>query len=250
MKIEPVGIFHEIIFLEKVASTNDFVRELATAGAASGLAVFADAQSAGRGRFGRQWESGAGLGLWFSLLLRPEMPRELWTRLPTWAAVGIARALAEEGFDPAIKWPNDVFICGKKVAGILIESAEDGDGCPFAIVGVGLNVNHEKFAGDLSATATSLRLCGGKVVDRQQLAHSILQKLSEGYSALLEDFDAILGEAEQRSNLIGRTLRIGLGGSAIEGVAEGLDADGALRLRAADGRSLRLCSGEVTILAF
>ncbi|MDP9291502.1 MAG: biotin--[acetyl-CoA-carboxylase] ligase [Verrucomicrobiota bacterium] len=250
MEIEPAGIFREIIVLEKTASTNDFARELAGAGAASGLAVFAEQQSAGRGRFGRQWDSASGLGLWFSLVLRPEMPRELWTRLPTWAAVGVAGVLAENGFEPAIKWPNDIFVCEKKVAGILVESAEDRDGKPFAIIGVGLNVNHEQFDGDLARTATSLRICGGRVVDRQQLAQSLLKNLSELYPALAENFDWLLREAELRSNLIGRPIKTSVDGSVLDGVAEALDSDGALLLRATDGRLVRLCSGEVTILPF
>ena len=153
-------LVREIVVFEETGSTNELVLQRGRQGADAGLIIFAERQNAGRGRFGRRWESAPHRGLWFSLLLRPALPLARWARLTTWAAVAVAAAVERvAGRRASIKWPNDVFLDGKKVAGILIESGTDGAGLPFAVVGIGVNVNHEPsdFPPELGDRATSLK---------------------------------------------------------------------------------------------
>ncbi|MEQ1854067.1 MAG: biotin--[acetyl-CoA-carboxylase] ligase, partial [Chthoniobacteraceae bacterium] len=132
----------EILVFEETTSTNDVAARLGREGHAGGVAVFAERQTSGRGRFGRRWESTAREGLWFSLLLRPGWPASQWVRLTTWAGVAVAGAIERvAGQSAKIKWPNDVLVDGRKVAGILTECSTDSSGRMFAVVGIGLNVS-------------------------------------------------------------------------------------------------------------
>lgn len=141
------GLVREIVVFAETGSTNDCAAQLGRQGAPGGQVIFAERQTSGRGRFGRRWDSASHRGLWFSMLLRPSLAVPQWPRLTTWAAVAIAMAIEKQTGERAmIKWPNDVFVGGRKVAGILIESGADRGGAPFAVVGIGVNVNHE--AGD------------------------------------------------------------------------------------------------------
>jgi BirA family biotin operon repressor/biotin-[acetyl-CoA-carboxylase] ligase len=245
------ALVREIVVFEETDSTNERAGKLGRAGAASGLTIFAEHQTAGRGRFGRRWESSAHLGLWFSLLLRPIFPLENWPRLTTWAAVAIAAAL-ERSLDvrAEIKWPNDVFVGGKKVAGILIETGIDQAQESFAVVGIGVNANHaaEDFPAELAAKATSLRVATGRTIDRPALAAAILRELDRRFPEVDRRFPELIAEAAQRSLLLGRWVQVRSGDATLEGSAEGLDANGQLLLRTADATLQTLSAGEVTIV--
>ena len=146
-RLGPCALVRDIVVFNETSSTNDHATLRGRQGAAGGLVIFAERQTAGRGRFGRPWASASHRGLWFSLLLRPALPVSAWPRLTTWAAVSLAAAIEDSlGLAAAIKWPNDIYLGGRKVAGILAESGTDSAGQPFAVVGIGVNVNHE--AGD------------------------------------------------------------------------------------------------------
>ncbi len=238
----------EIIVFEETASTNDVAHRLGRAGAAEGALIFAERQSAGRGRLGRKWESAPRAGLWFSLLLRPRLPLAEWPRLTTWAAVGIARGLDTLGLKAEIKWPNDIYLAGRKTAGILIESAAEPGGGGFAVVGIGLNVNQSEFPADLARTATSLRLAGpGEPLERRAVAVALLTALETAYPLVTDAFPTLLAEAETRSLLIGRWVEVRTPTGPLRGMAEGLEADGSLRLRSEDGQTHTLAGGEVSI---
>jgi BirA family transcriptional regulator, biotin operon repressor / biotin---[acetyl-CoA-carboxylase] ligase len=246
------NLIREIIVLEETDSTNDVIAQLGGSGAAEGVVVFAEAQRAGRGRLGRRWESASHKGLWFSLLLRPGFAFELWPRLSTWAAVAITSAV--EDIVPcraAIKWPNDVLIDGKKIAGVLIETHTDNAGGHFAVAGIGLNVNHapDDFSPAISGTAGSLSLAAGHRVDRQAVAAAVLRRLDDSYPNLARSFGDLVTTAQARSCLIDRWIRLRDGGTIFEGVAERLDENGALVLRQADGRRATIAAGEVTLIA-
>ena len=241
----------EIIVFEKTDSTNERAAQLGRGGARGGVAIFAERQTAGRGRFGRRWESESGLGLWFSLLLRPALPLALWPRLTTATAVALAHAIeATLPLRCAIKWPNDVQIGDRKVAGILIETGVDPAGEPFAVVGLGVNVNHEaeNFPDELRARATSLRLAARREVSRPALAVAVLHALEAWHTRAVDDFPTILAEATRRSSLLGQWIAVRAGDTEIAGTAEVLDADGQLLLRGADGTLQTLRAGEVTVL--
>lgn len=250
-RLGPCPLIREILVFEETGSTNDVAAQRGRQGAAPGLAIFAERQKAGRGRFGRKWESASHRGIWFSLLLRPNLPMVQWPRLTSWAAVALASAIENEtGLKATIKWPNDVYVEGKKVAGILIESGLDENGQPFAVVGIGLNVNHEQedFPEELLSRATSLRIAAGEVQDRSAVAVAIFRELNRYYPRIEADFPAIVAQASARSFLLGRWIQLQAGEGLIAGVAEELDADGHLLLRQSDGSLHRLTAGEVTVV--
>jgi BirA family biotin operon repressor/biotin-[acetyl-CoA-carboxylase] ligase len=245
-------LIREIVVFTETDSTNDLGMQRGRQGGAGGLAIFAERQTAGRGRFGRPWASASHRGLWFSLLLRPALPLPLWPRLTTWAAVALADAIENAlGVAPAIKWPNDVHLGGKKVAGILAESGTDSSGEPFAVVGIGVNVNHEPedFPSELHVKASSLRMATNRLVDRPALATGLLRALDARFPELAADFPKIIAAATRRSSLLGRWIQVQSGADPLEGRAEALDANGHLLLRAGDGTLHPLTAGEVTIVA-
>lgn len=245
-----IPLAREIIVFEKTDSTNNVAARMGREGAAEGLVIFAETQTAGRGRLGRRWESDSHKGLWFSLLLRPRFSTALWTRIATWAAVALAEAIERETSCRAqIKWPNDIFIEGKKVTGILIESYFDPGSAGksgFAVLGIGVNVNQEQFPAEIEHTATSLRMVTGHPLDRQKTAAAILQTLDSLYPQLEHEFDRIIAAAESRSFLKGKWIQARAGEELVEGEASRLDANGALVLRLADGSERTISTGEVT----
>jgi BirA family transcriptional regulator, biotin operon repressor / biotin---[acetyl-CoA-carboxylase] ligase len=246
--LDGISLAREVLVFENTGSTNDFAARMGRDGAAEGLVIFAESQTAGRGRLGRRWESDARKGLWFSLLLRPAFSPALWTRLTTWAAVAIAEAVeAKTGCKTDIKWPNDIYIGGKKVTGILIESHFDKTRGGFAVVGIGVNVNHEKFPNEIAERAGSLRLACGHPLDRQQLAAALFRRLDALYPLLKNDFVEIVARAELRSFLRGQWIEIRAGETVLAGCVVRLDADGGIVLRTGDGKEVSVCSGEVTV---
>ena len=247
-------IGREIVVLAETGSTNDEASQLGRAGAVDGLVIFAERQTSGRGRLGRKWESAAQKGLWLSLLLRPALAVADWSRLTTWAAVGVARGLEEAlpGCRAAVKWPNDLYLAGKKAVGILCESVAGPGG--YAVVGIGVNVNHTRddFPEELLAKATSLRESAGvnaEPLDRHVVAAALLRQLDRLYPALEHDFASIVAEAEARSFLVGRRITVHAQQKTYEATAEGLEADGSLRVRCDDGATRLVCGGEVSVSA-
>ncbi len=154
----------------ELGSTNDRARELARAGAEHGYLVWADRQTAGRGRKGAEWWCAPGRGLAFSVVVRPRWERARWGWLGLGAGLGVAEALEGFGFRPAIKWPNDLLLGGRKVCGILVES--DGG---TAVAGIGLNVNEERFPEGIEGT--SLFLAGGKLLVREEVLEGVWKGL-------------------------------------------------------------------------
>jgi BirA family biotin operon repressor/biotin-[acetyl-CoA-carboxylase] ligase len=173
-------IGNEIVVVEETASTNDLAWEAAERGAAAGFVVFAERQTKGRGQYGRRWESTPYQGLWFSVLLRPAMTLRESPRLTSLLAEIVSATIAAEtGCAPTIKPPNDIYIAGRKVAGVLVEGRTDGDGSYVAVAGIGINVNQtiEDFPEELRATAGSLAIATGQRISRQKLAIAVLRNL-------------------------------------------------------------------------
>jgi BirA family biotin operon repressor/biotin-[acetyl-CoA-carboxylase] ligase len=176
------------IVLEQTGSTNDAIcRVASTDGLPSipeGLVVFAEHQTAGRGQHGNRWESAEGKGLWFSILLRPEIHLSHSGRLTIWAIEAIADAIRIEfGLEPAIKLPNDIQLSGHKVAGVLVEMRAQNNAPHLAVVGIGINVNQcrDDFPAEIQDRATSLAMALGRQVDRQNFAIALLKKLDLTY---------------------------------------------------------------------
>jgi BirA family biotin operon repressor/biotin-[acetyl-CoA-carboxylase] ligase len=237
----------EIIVFEKTGSTNDVAAHLGRGGAEEGLVVFAEHQTAGRGRLGRRWQSASHHGLWFSILLRPTLELSQWTRLTTWAAVGVAEAIEEcAGCKAMIKWPNDICIDRKKAVGILVESFSTSPRRGFAVVGIGVNANQESFPE--APGATSLRMVSGKPADRMALAVAILKHLDDSYGNIADGFGGIIRRANKRSFLRNRRIQVKMGSASLRGVAGGLDPEGGLVVRLEGGGQTTVSSGEATIV--
>jgi BirA family biotin operon repressor/biotin-[acetyl-CoA-carboxylase] ligase len=243
------GGWRDVHWLARVDSTQRVARDLARSGAAEGTAVIAEEQTAGRGRLGRRWHSPAGENLYCSVVLRPpRAPAEV----PQVALVaGIAVAVAVEvatGRRPAIKWPNDVLLDGRKVAGILTEMESEIDRVHHVIAGIGVNLNTRRFPRELRDKASSLLLLTGRAVDRARFAAGLLGALEARYGRYLTvGFPSVRTEWESYSSLTGTDVRVQGPGGEVAGRVLGLDDDGALRLRGADGRVVRVVAGEVTV---
>ena len=174
----------EIVVLESTASTNDVIRQLVSSDRPEGLTVFAEHQTAGRGQRGNRWESAAGKGLYFSVLLNPQIPVENSPDLTTWAATAIAATIeCNYSLSARIKAPNDVYIAERKIAGVLVEMLARAGAAHLAIVGVGLNVNQitRDFPAELHGKATSLAMAMGRSIDRNQLATALLREFDRTY---------------------------------------------------------------------
>jgi len=177
-------IGREIIVLEQTGSTNDAILQIANANSKEGLVVFAEHQTAGRGQRGNRWESAAGKGLWFSILLRPKIDLASSPQLTAWAAEAVSGAIQNEfSLTPTIKPPNDVQIDGRKIAGVLVEMRAQEKAAHLAIAGIGVNVNQsrEDFPKELQSRAISLAMAFGKQIDRQSFAVTLLRKLDRTY---------------------------------------------------------------------
>lgn len=175
---------HQIVVVEQAPSTNDLAWQAAGRGAAEGFVVFAERQTAGRGQYGRRWESAPYKGLWFSVLLRPAITLAQSPELtPLLAGVVAATIEQETGIPASIKLPNDIYLAGRKVAGLLIEGRTATDGSYVAVAGIGINVNHalEDFPEELQTTAGSLAMAGGMHLQRGPLAVALLRKLETEY---------------------------------------------------------------------
>lgn len=244
-------IGREIRVFQSTASTNDMVERLARDGLDEGVVVFAESQTKGRGRLGRTWHSPAGKGLWFSLLLRPDLRPQAATQLTIVAATALTRAIREQtGLKPEIKWPNDILIHGRKVVGILTELSAELDHVKHITLGIGVDVNQraDEFPAEMRKLATSLSLEAGRAVNRPDLAAAILIELDRDYRRIREgQFARLAEEWEAQCVTLGRRVSIFVGGRVVTGRAESLDDDGALLLRTEHGRLERIIGGDVRL---
>src|SRR5690348_11074742 len=241
----------DIRVFQETTSTNDVIEKLARDGVKEGAVVFAESQTQGRGRLGRKWMSPARKGLWFSVLLRPELRPQAATQLTVASATALRSAIAQQtGLSTEIKWPNDILIGGRKVAGILTELSAELDRVKYVLVGIGVDVNLDAadFPDELRGQASSLKIELGKPVGRAELAAEILRELDRVYARILAgDFAAVAGDWEQHCATLGQRLVIGLGDRRVCGRAEALGEDGALLLRTEHGHLERIVGGDVTV---
>jgi len=244
-------IGRDIRVFQETTSTNDVVEKLAADGVKEGVAVFAESQREGRGRLGRKWLSPPQRGLWFSVLLRPDLRPQEATRLMVASATALARAIqVSTGLEPAIKWPNDILVRGRKVAGILTELNAELDHVKYVIVGIGVNVNVNpgEFPPDLRKQATSLKAEAGMSISRPGLAASVLRELDNDYARICDnDFATVADEWAAQCSTLGHTVVIRVGDRQIRGRAETLGDDGALLLRTEHGHLERITGGDVRV---
>jgi BirA family biotin operon repressor/biotin-[acetyl-CoA-carboxylase] ligase len=242
---------HTIRYFESIGSTSDEARDQGAAGIAEGLVVIAETQTRGRGRLGRRWASPAYSNLYMSVLLRPAMAAEDTPQIGLMAGLATAEAVAAWVPQARIKWPNDVVIDGRKVAGILTEMTAGADGSVAVVAGIGVNLNIavEELPVELRDKATSLAAVSGTSIDRVAFANALLSRLEQRYEELCSaGFAPLRQRWDELSCLTGRHVRIAGAGAAQEGTVIGMAGDGALRLRSADGIEMRVVAGDVTVL--
>jgi BirA family biotin operon repressor/biotin-[acetyl-CoA-carboxylase] ligase len=246
-------IGQHLVCLKKTSSTNADAFRLAEDGTAEGTVVIADAQSAGKGRRGRAWSSPDGVNLYCSVVLRPSiMPHEA-PQLTFLSAVAVARAIeAITLIKPEIKWPNDVLIAGKKVAGLLNEMSAETDAINFVILGIGVNLNMtaDQFPDDLRNPATSLMIESGSPVVRNRFTGIMLNELDKLYADFLAfGFAPVREEWQQRCNANGRHVAVSDAGvKVVSGMFAGIDEDGALLVQTGEGGIERVLSGDVRVI--
>lgn len=245
---------HPVHFFTNTGSTNDLALALSNTGAPDSTLIVADSQSAGRGRLaGRTWHSPPGTGLYFSLILRPRLAPPNFPKLTLAAGLALCKGLENHTqCQPGLKWPNDLFLHGKKCCGILTETqAVTGAGQTAAVIGIGLNVNTpaEAFPGELRAKATSLLAETGVPHERGPLLAAILSELDLVVARLeQEDFPAILAEWRQRDIHAGRQVSwVNTQGKIITGISLGPDEEGLLHIRDGQGQSHTIISGDISL---
>jgi len=232
----------------RVGSTNDEAAAWARAGAPAGAVVVADEQTRGRGRLGRRWHSPPGASLYLSAVLRPPLAPHRVPPLTLAAGVAVAEALVAFDVVPALKWPNDVLLDGKKVAGILTEMSADLDRVHHVVVGIGVNLNVDAFPEELTAIATSLQIARGAPVSRAEFAAALCARLEHWVDQFVADGAvAVVAAWKQHARFFGKRVSVTAGRDRMDGIAEDLDDDGALKLRLDDGRVQRIVAGELAI---
>ena len=245
---------HPLHYFPTIDSTNTYAAQLARAGAGAGTTVIADAQSGGKGRLGRSWVSPPGVNLYLSVILRPSVPAGAAPQLNLLAAVAVADTVAEVcQLIPAIKWPNDVLVAGKKVCGTLAEMQTEAGELRAVILGIGVNINAplSAFPEELREKASSLLLVSGRTVERNIFTASLLTHLERYYVLWLEQGFSALRTAWESyaSSFIGKQVVVAATEGAVTGVALGLDDQGALLLRSAtEAKVHRLLAGDVTVI--
>ena len=232
-KTKVVG--RDIQVFEQTTSTNDVVEKLARDGVKEGVVVFAESQTKGRGRLGRVWQSPTRKGLWFSVLLRPNLRPQETTQLTVISATAMRRAIKTvTGLTADIKWPNDLLMGGKKVCGILTEMSAEVDRVRHIIIGIGVDVNQDanEFPAELRKIATSLKIESGESICRAELATEILRELDADYARIgTGKFSEVADEWEAACVTIGKNVTVHTGVLKFRGRAEALDDDGALLVR-------------------
>jgi len=239
-------------YFPKISSTNEDTYKRGNLAGASGTLIVADSQSKGRGRLGRTWESPAGKGIYFSILLRPKLSPANAALLSLAAGLGVGSALRRLGLaSVVIKWPNDILLEKKKAGGILSEMSQKGNELNFVVVGVGLNVAQqtEDFSGELAGKATSLDLSSGKIWDRGEVLKAVVPSLLDEVDQLVaKGPQTLIQRWEEGSGMVGLQVKALQGGSEIEGKVVGLNPQGQLKIQKADGSLVQLVADDTTLV--
>ncbi|MEK7772926.1 MAG: biotin--[acetyl-CoA-carboxylase] ligase [Deltaproteobacteria bacterium] len=238
-----------IYFFRSLDSTNTRAYELGRGGCPEGTAVIADSQTNGKGRVGRRWESLPGVNLYTSIVLRPPVPPQNANNLTFLSAVALAESVSHFiRRRPSVKWPNDVLVDGRKIAGILLEMDSEADRVHFVVAGIGVNLNmkEEMFPEFLRNTATSVMEKAGGAVDRAEFARSLYSSIEKWYKIYLkEGFTPVLDEWRGYFEAAGRPVKVTSFNRTVEGICAGVDMDGALLVRTPSGKVERVVSGDV-----
>jgi len=240
----------DIRLFPEVASTNTLAMEAASQGAPEGTVIIAETQTKGKGRLGRQWISPKG-NLYFSVILRPDIPTHKAPLITLVGAVAVASAIRKHcSVLAAIKWPNDILIVGRKVAGLLTEMSAEPDRIRHIALGIGIDVNMalEELPLEVRMNSTTLSAETGANIDRRLLLHQVLQDLEQWYKVFLTRESDVLKEWELLNMTINNRVAVSGSGQAFEGLAQGIDSEGRLMVALEDGTIRIVAAGDVTII--
>ena len=238
------GKFGEAFFFyPEIDSTNRIALEKAREGSPEGSAIVADCQTQGRGRGNHSWFSPAGVNLYLSLILYP--PQKKLHYLPFFTAIALSDTLEEWKLSTDLKWPNDILVHGKKIAGILIQTATEENRLQFSVVGIGVNLNMETIPAALQATAVSAAQILGSFIDREAFLASLLRRLEQRYQSM-ESWDELVKVFQQRSSFVRDcSVVVEMEGRRISGVTAGMDAMGGLIVQTSSGEEI-VYAGEIS----
>ncbi|MEK6698848.1 MAG: biotin--[acetyl-CoA-carboxylase] ligase [Nitrospirota bacterium] len=234
----------------EVESTNALAAELARKGAPEGTVVIAESQSGGKGRLGRTWISPRG-NLYLSVVLRPNIAPHKAPLLTLMGAVAVAVAIRKHtALQASIKWPNDIFLAGKKAGGLLTEMSSEPDRIRHIVIGIGVDVNMavDELPAQIRPVSTTIAAEKGEAIDRTALLQVLVNELDHWYQVFLNSEAAVLKEWQELNITTGKRVAVSGGGETLEGSAEGIDSEGRLILKLDDGTLRQVAAGDVTIL--
>jgi BirA family biotin operon repressor/biotin-[acetyl-CoA-carboxylase] ligase len=239
----------KIYSFDLIDSTNECAKALANCSAAEGTIVFAEQQTAGKGRFGREWTADPNENLTFSIILRPELKLDSTQLLPLYVAVAVAEAVEESsGMTVECKWPNDLLVGGRKIAGFLLEASTRQNKLDFVVLGVGINVNQTRFPESIGEKATSLKTASGESHDRASLFRTVVKALEDHYARFSSSgFESVVAQWLSRSSMLNRRISVSMHGAPVSGIVKGLSREGGLILLTG-GEERVLFAGDVSIL--
>lgn len=246
----PGDFVKKLLVFNDLNSTNTVAKELARTGAEEGTVVIARTQNHGRGRFERVWQSPEG-GMYLSLILRPKAPLEKASLLSFVAALAVTRTIDAYGIHASIKWPNDVRVNGKKIAGILLESEITGFVIDYAVVGIGINLNIDlaDLSSDIQSHSTSLSSLVNIPVDYHEFLKTFLEQFGSLYSTFRNrQFDSIITEWKSRTDTLGKMIQVQTSTEMLQGTAFDIDQLGFLLLRTGNGELKKISSGDCQYL--
>ncbi len=255
--IRPVTLFspligRKIVLYDTVTSTNQVMKDFAGKGEEEGLVVIAEMQTDGRGRRDRLWHSPRGKGLYVSVLLRPPLPLDQFGKISMMTALALVKTITKITRLPAaIKWPNDIFVQNKKMAGILIENSMTTTSLNSVIVGIGLNVNllPKDMPEDLRAATTSIAIVLGRTVDKDEVLHTLLKEMNRLYYKLIRRQDAawLIGAWQGACAHMNQEVRVSQNKYSFEGIFRGVDGSGAALLELPTSATIAIQYGDCTL---
>jgi len=254
-------IGRRIVCFDTIDSTNNYAKKIASENCEEGTVIVAESQTAGRGRLGREWSSIDKKGIWMSIVLRPEMLPEEVQIITLAASIAVVSAVKRvTGIETGIKWPNDIILEGKKVCGILTEMNSEMEKVNYLIIGIGINVNHDKedLSHDILHKAISLKMYNERVnnieeinsgnFNRNELIKSILFEMEQKYSKIKKGLtDEVIEEWKRYSVTLGKEIKIVTKNKEYIAMAEDITPEGKLTVRCKDGIIKEISSGEISV---
>ena len=241
-----IDLVKKLFVFDELDSTNSTAKELAQAGAEEGTVVIARTQHHGRGRFDRIWQSPDG-GVYLSFILRPRISAEKTSLLPFVAALALTKTIESYGLHATIKWPNDVRVNGKKIAGILLESEIKGHAIIYVVVGIGMNLNIDRkdLSPDIQPRSTSMFHELDLPVDYHEFLRTFFTQFERVYSLFVDQkYDRIIDEWKTHTDTFGKTIRVQTSTETLQGIAFDIDPSGFLLLRTEMGEIKKILSGD------